>query len=66
MEINNVAIFGGNGTIGSLMGGLISGFGNANVYLISRDKSKLDEKLLNKLYNSIKSDSIKNRIFLCD
>ena len=66
MEINNVAIFGGNGTIGSLMGGLISGFGNANVYLISRDKSKLDEKLLNKIYNSIKSDSIKNRIFPCD
>ena len=66
MEIKNVAIFGGNGTIGSLMGGLIAGFGKANVYLISRDKSKLDEKLLDKIYNSIKSDSIKNRLILCD
>ena len=35
MEIKNVAIFGGNGTVGSLMSGIISGFGKANVYLIS-------------------------------
>lgn len=66
MKINNVAIFGGNGTIGSLMGGLIAGFGNANIYLISRDKKKLDDNLLNKIYNSIKSDSIKDRIIPCD
>lgn len=66
MEIKNVAIFGGNGTIGSLMGGLIAGFGRANVYLISRDKSKLNEKLLDRIYNSIKSDSIKNRLICCD
>lgn len=66
MNINNVAIFGGNGTIGSAMCGLISGFGNAKVYLIARDKKKLDEKLLNRIFSSIKSDSIKDRIILCD
>lgn len=66
MEIKNVAIFGGNGTIGSLMGGLIAGFGRANVYLISRDKTKLNEKLFDRIYNSIKSDSIKNRLIPCD
>lgn len=66
MEIKNVAILGGNGTIGSLMGGLIAGFGNATVYLISREKNKLDDSLLNKIYSSIKTDSIKERIVLCD
>lgn len=66
MEIKNVAILGGNGTVGSLMGALIAGFGNANIYLIGRDKKKLDEKLLEKIYKSIKSDSIKNKINVCD
>lgn len=66
MKIRNVAIFGGNGTIGSLMCGLIAGLGNANVYLISRDKKKLDEKLLDKIYTSIKSDCIDKQIILCD
>lgn len=66
MRIENVAILGGNGTVGSLMGALIAGFGKATVYLISRDKNKLNEKLLDKMYASIKSDSIKNRIITCD
>ena len=66
MEIKNVAIFGGNGTIGSLMGGLIAGFGRANVYLISRDKTKLNEKLFDRIYNSIKSKKKKNRLIPCD
>ncbi|MGN1270362.1 MAG: 3-hydroxyacyl-CoA dehydrogenase family protein [Clostridia bacterium] len=66
MKIENVAIFGGNGTVGSLMGGLIAGLGNANVYLISRDKRKLDEKLLERIYKSIKTDIISNKIILCD
>lgn len=65
MKIENVAIFGGNGTVGSLMAGIISGFGKANVYLISRDKTKINEKLLDKIFNSIKSDSIKERIIAC-
>lgn len=66
MKIKKVAIFGGNGTVGSLMGGLIAGFGNAQVYLISRDKSKLNEDLLDRIYSSIKSDSIDKKIILCD
>lgn len=66
MEIRNVVILGGNGTVGSLMGALIAGFGNANVYLLGRDKKKLDEKLLERVYKSIKSDSIKSRINVCD
>lgn len=66
MKIQNVAILGGNGTIGSLMGALIAGFGKATVYLISRNKSKLNEELLDKIYSSIKSDSISKRIVLCD
>ncbi len=66
MKIESVAILGGNGTIGSLMCALIAGFGNANIYLISRDKKKLDQKLLERIYSSIKSDSISNKIILCN
>lgn len=66
MKINKVAIFGGNGTVGSLVGGILAGLGDLKVYLISRDKRKLNEQLLEKIYKSIKSDIISENIVLCN
>ena len=65
MKINNVAIFGGNGAVGSLTAAIVAGFGEAKVYLVCRDKSKtigIEEKL----YKSIKSDIIKPNIIIVD
>lgn len=67
MKIKNVAIFGGNGAVGSQMSAIISGFGQTNVYLICRDTKKLNKmELMDKIFNSIKSDTIKDKIFICN
>ena len=67
MTIKNVAIFGGNGTVGSLIGAIISGFGEAKVILVCRDIEKIDYDLfMDRIYKSIKSEIIKDRVSICN
>ena len=67
MKIENVAIFGGNGSVGALTSAIIAGFGEANVYLICRDKRKINEEVIRqKIYKSIKSDIISSNLFFID
>ena len=61
MKIKTVTIIGANGNMGSNVSGIISSFGNAQVFLISRriDDSK---KAIDKICGSIRTDDIKKRL----
>lgn len=58
-NIKTVTILGANGTMGSLCAGIISGFGNAKIFMIGRDIIKAKIGIM-AAKNSIKSDVIDN------
>ena len=61
MKINTVTILGANGTMGSQCAGIITGFGNAKVYMVARDLNKAEDGI-NKAIDSIKSDIVKSQL----
>lgn len=64
-QIKTVTIIGGNGTMGSLMAGIISSFGEAKVYLVSRNKQD-SVKVIENVKKSVRSDTIENNLIPID
>ena len=58
MRINTVTIVGANGTMGSLVAGIIASFGDAKVYMVSRSYEKACEAIETAV-NSVRADSIR-------
>ncbi len=61
LNIRNVAVIGANGTMGSLVAGLVAAFGKAKVFLVCR---KLDAalKAIDTAANSVKADAIRSQL----
>ena len=60
-----VTVVGANGTMGANVSGLFASFGNATVYMVSRDKEK-SKKAVVKASNSVKADSIQKHLIAAD
>ena len=43
MKIKTVTVVGANGTMGANVSAIFASFGNATVYIVSRDKEKVEE-----------------------
>ena len=65
MNIKTVAIIGANGTMGSNISGIFASFGNAKVYMISRDIEKSKEAAV-KAVKSVRADSISCNLIPAD
>ncbi|WP_413509784.1 3-hydroxyacyl-CoA dehydrogenase family protein [Carnobacterium maltaromaticum] len=61
MKIKTVTVVGANGNMGANVSGIIAGFGNAKVYLISR---RIEDSVLviDKICNSVKADDIRSKL----
>jgi 3-hydroxyacyl-CoA dehydrogenase len=57
LNIKTVTILGANGNMGCLVSGIFASFGNAKVYMISRDIEK-SEQAVHKAAQSVKADSV--------
>ncbi len=64
MNIKIVTVFGANGTMGANISAIFASFGNAKVYMVCRDKGKCEEAV-NKAVQSVKAESIRDRLFPC-
>jgi len=62
-EINTVTVIGASGSMGANVSAIFASFGNAKVYMVSRQKS---DKTLEKAVKSVRSDSIRKNLFLAD
>lgn len=60
-----VTVVGANGTMGANVSAIFSSFGNATVYMVSRDKEK-SKKAAIKAGKSVKADSIVNHLIPVD
>lgn len=65
MKINTVTVIGANGTMGSNVGGILASFGNARVYMVSRDIEK-SKKAAAKAVKSVRADSIASNLIPAD
>lgn len=65
MMIHTVTILGANGTMGGNIAAIFAAFGNATVYLVSRTLEK-SEKAKNEAYQSVRAESVKNRMIPAD
>ncbi len=65
MEIKTVTVVGANGTMGTNISAIFASFGDATVYMVSRDKIK-SEKAAIKAGKSVKADSIQSRLIAAD
>lgn len=65
MIIHTVTILGANGTMGRNIAAIFAAFGNATVYLVSRTLEK-SEKAKNEAYQSVRAESVKNRMIPAD
>lgn len=65
MNIKTVTIVGANGTMGTNVSAIFAAFGNAKVYVMSRDleKSKI---AVEKAVKSVRADSIKSQLYPVD
>ena len=62
MKINTVTVIGANGTMGANVAALFAAFGNAKVYMVSREIEK-SQQAITKATRSVRADSIaKNMI----
>lgn len=59
MEIKNVTIIGANGTLGKLISAIFASFGEANVYMVARDKTSIN---VQEVAKTVKAMSIKDRL----
>lgn len=64
-EIKTVTVIGSNGTMGTNVSAIFASFGNAKVYMISRDIEK-SKKAVEKACKSVRADSIRNNLFPAD
>lgn len=63
--IKTVTVIGANGTMGTNVSGIFASFGNAKVYMISRDIDK-SKKAAEKACKSVRADSIRNNLIPAD
>ena len=61
MDIKTVTVVGANGTMGTNVSGIFASFGNAKVYMVSRDIQKSKEAALN-AGKTVKANSIISHI----
>lgn len=65
LEISTITVIGANGTIGSLVSGILASFGNAKIYLLSRRKED-SIKIIEKIKASVRSDAIEKNLIPMD
>lgn len=65
LRIKTVTVVGANGTMGANVSAIFASFGNATVYMVSRDKEK-SKKAAIRAGKSVKADSIVNNIIPTD
>ena len=65
MKIKTVTVVGANGTMGANVSAIFASFGNATVYMVSRDKEK-SKKAAIKAGKSVKADSIVHHLIPVD
>lgn len=65
MEIKTVTVVGANGTMGANVSAIFASFGNATVYMVSRDKEK-SRKAAFRAGKSVMADSIINHLVVAD
>lgn len=65
LKIKTVTVVGANGTMGANVSAIFASFGNATVYMVSRDKEK-SKKAAIKAGKSVKADSIVNHLIPVD
>lgn len=64
-EIKTVTVVGANGTMGTNVSGIFASFGNAKVYMVSRDIKK-SEAAAERACRSVRADSIRNNLVPAD
>ena len=64
-EIKTVTVVGANGTMGTNVSAIFASFGNAKVYMISRDIEK-SKKAAEKACKSVRADSIRKNLIPAD
>lgn len=65
MKINTVTVVGANGTMGTNVSAIFASFGDAKVYMVSRDIEKSKKAALN-AGKTVKADSIVNKLHPAD
>lgn len=65
MKIKTVTIVGSNGTMGANVSAIFASFGNAKVFMVSRDKEKSQKAALRSC-KSVKADSIMSHLIAVD
>lgn len=65
MKINTVTVVGATGTMGRNVAAIFASFGGARVYMVGRDKAKV-ESVLPKTVASVRADSIRNNLVPAD
>ena len=65
LKINTVTVIGANGTMGKNVSAIFAAFGNAKVYMISRNLDK-SEEAIEKAYQSVRAESIKKNMYPAD
>lgn len=65
IKVNIVTVVGANGTMGRNISAIFASFGNAKVYMVSRDLKK-SEQAKEKAYQSVRAESVKNHMIPAD
>ena len=65
MKIETITVVGANGTMGANVSAIFASFGNARVYMVSRDKEK-SKKAAIKSAKSVKADAITANLIAAD
>ncbi|WP_244095345.1 3-hydroxyacyl-CoA dehydrogenase family protein [Enterocloster clostridioformis] len=65
MDVKTITVVGANGTMGRNVSAIFAAFGNAKVYMVSRDLKK-SEEAKEKAYQSVRAESVKNNMFPAD
>lgn len=65
LKIKTVTVVGANGTMGTNVSGIFASFGDATVYMISRDKEKSKKAAL-KAGKTVKADCIVSHLIPAD
>ncbi len=65
MRIKTVTVVGANGTMGANVSAIFASFGNARVYMVSRDKEK-SKKATIRAGKSVRADAVLNHLVIAD
>lgn len=65
LQIHTVTVVGANGIMGRNVSAIFASFGNAKVYMVSRDLKK-SEAAKEEAYQSVRAESVRNNMFPAD